>query len=222
MLLNKFDMQFLFLVISLFIIFTVKSFRLPCRLPLSPRLHVHAHAEVPYVPYFPNKLTKEYQWLDIYNALGRERKLFVSRFIDDDAANTLIASLIWLQGKNEIEPVTLYFNVPGGRSKPSLAVFDVMNRLSCPLVTINVGLSVGPGALLCAAGTKGHRYAMPNARFVIARCGLEEGVKGVASDVALEVSEVIISVCFLASMSNFSFFIPLSNLMDRFKRIMIK
>lgn len=55
-------------------------------------------AGVPIVPYYPNKGSKDYQWMDIYNALGRERTLFVGRFLDDENCNQLIASLIWLQG----------------------------------------------------------------------------------------------------------------------------
>jgi hypothetical protein len=52
----------------------------------------------PIVPYYPNKASKDYMWMDIYNALGRERTLFVARFLDEEACNQLIASLIWLQG----------------------------------------------------------------------------------------------------------------------------
>ena len=55
-------------------------------------------AGVPIVPYYPNKGSKDYQWMDIYNALGRDRTLFVGRFLDDENCNQLIASLIWLQG----------------------------------------------------------------------------------------------------------------------------
>ncbi len=53
---------------------------------------------MPIVPYYPNKGSRDYQWMDIYNALGRERTLFVGRFLDEENCNQLIASLIWLQG----------------------------------------------------------------------------------------------------------------------------
>ena len=77
-----------------------------------------AGGQVPMVPYYPDKTRpKEYQWMDIYNALGRERSLFVGRFLDEEASNQLIASLIWLQGQNSKDPITLYFNVPGAISK---------------------------------------------------------------------------------------------------------
>ena len=95
-----------------------------------------------------------------------------------------------LQGQNELDPITLYFNVPGAMSKPSLAVFDVMRRMKCPLITINTGLTVGMGALLCAVGSQGNRYAFPNSRFLISKSGLEDGTEGQASDVRLQVMEV--------------------------------
>ena len=122
-------------------------------------------AGMPYVPFYPDKSKKDYMWLDIYNALGRTRTLFVGRFMDDEAANQLIASLVWLESQSDKDPITLYFNVPGCIIKPSFAVFDTMRRMKCPLRTINAGLTVGMGALLCAVGTPGERYALPNSRF---------------------------------------------------------
>mmetsp|Transcript_24991 Transcript_24991/g.55452 ORF Transcript_24991/g.55452 Transcript_24991/m.55452 type:complete len:349 (+) Transcript_24991:55-1101(+) len=171
---------------------------------LSSALSFHSHArmrpqnalrmaagQVPYVPYYPSKTSKDYQWMDIYNALGRERTIFVSRYLDAEAANQLIASMIWLQGQNEKEPITLYFNVPGAQTKPSLAVYDVMQRMTCPIITINAGLTVGFGALLCAMGTPGRRFAFPNSRFLMGKGGLEGGIGGQASDVRLQVMDVL-------------------------------
>ena len=57
---------------------------------------------MPVVPYYPNKASKDYQWMDIYNALGRDRTLFVGRFLDEENCNQLIASLIWLQGYSHL------------------------------------------------------------------------------------------------------------------------
>jgi ATP-dependent Clp endopeptidase proteolytic subunit ClpP len=154
-----------------------------------------AGGNIPYVPYFPNKASKDYQWMDIYNALGRERTLFVSRYLEDESCNQLIASLIWLQGQSELDPITMYFNVPGSVSRPAMAVYDVMSRLKCPVVTINAGLTVGMGALLCAAGTRGKRYALPNSRFLMSRSGLDEGIEGQAADIHLQVEEVRFLCC---------------------------
>jgi len=150
-----------------------------------------ANGQVPYVPYYPNPASKDYQWMDIYNALGRKRTLFVGRFLDDESSNQLIASLIWLQSQNEKDPITLYMNVPGSIIKPALAVYDTLQRMTCPIITINTGLTVGMGALICAAGTPGMRYALPNARFLMSKTGIEDGYQGQASDIAVTVREVM-------------------------------
>ena len=143
------------------------------------------------VPYYPNKAQpKEYQWMDIYNALGRERTLFVGRYLDDENCNQLIASLVWLQGQDSKTPITMYMNIPGAMTKPTLAVYDVMTRMTCPIKTINMGLTVGMGALLCSAGTSGMRMAMPNARFLMAKGGMDDGVRGQSSHIHLMVKEV--------------------------------
>jgi hypothetical protein len=77
---------------------------------------LHMSARVPLVPYYLNKHNKRdgHMWMDIYNAMGRERILFISRQLDDESVNTLIGSLLYLQGKSAEEKITLYLNIPGG------------------------------------------------------------------------------------------------------------
>merc|ERR1712146_628633 len=130
-------------------------------------------------------------WLDIYNALGRTRTLFVGRFMDDEAANQLIASLVWLESQSDKDLITLYFNVPGCIIKPSFAVYDTMRRMTCPLRTVNAGLTVGMGALLCALGTPGERYSLPNRRFLIGKTGLEDAFQGQSVEIAAAVRDVM-------------------------------
>jgi len=155
---------------------------------------------IPIVPYYPDKKRKDYMWLDIYNAMGRDRTLFISRYIDDEACNTIIASLIWLESQSR-EPITFYFNVPGGLAKPTFAVYDMMKKLSCPLITVNVGLTVGLPCLLCAAGTKGSRSAFPNARFLLGKAGLEDGIEGNSQEVMMFVQDVSYIVLFFVGTS---------------------
>lgn len=169
------------------------------RLAANSNKHTHtsttsiqmAGGQVPLVPYYPNPASKDYQWMDIYNALGRTRTLFVGRYLDNENCNQLISSLVWLSGQDDKKPITMYFNVPGAATKPALAVFDIMMRMKCPITTINMGLTCGMGALLCAAGTSGQRYAMPNARFLMAKGGMDEVVRGQATHVNLMVKEII-------------------------------
>ncbi len=128
-------------------------------------------------------------WLDIYNALGRDRRIFLSRYLDESACNTLITSLIWLDSVEE-KKITIYLNAPGAMIRPTLSVFDVMNRLRSPIETINMGLTSGAACLIAAAGTKGMRSSTANARFLVGKAGLDDGIRGQSSDVALQVKEV--------------------------------
>ena len=87
------------------------------------------------------------------------------------------------------KPISIYFNVPGALMKPCLAVYDTLRTLECPVTTVNLGLATGMGAFLCGAGTKGMRYALPNARFLMQRTGLDDPYQGQASDIGLMVRE---------------------------------
>lgn len=152
-------------------------------------LTLKAAGNVPYVPYQPSP-AGPHMWLDIYNVLGRKRKLFVSRFLDDEACNVLVSSLLWLDNQND-EKITLYLNVPGGSMQPALAIYDTMSRLRSPIEVINTGLTVGVGCLLAAAGTPGLRYAFPNSRFLMGKAGLDEGISGQSVEIALQVARIM-------------------------------
>lgn len=143
----------------------------------------------PVVPYFIDRARREYQWMDIFNVLGRERSLFVGRYIDNEAANQLIAALVWLQSQSQ-DPVTMYINSPGAMIHPVLAIYDTIAKLSCPVRTVNIGLTVGMSALLCAAGSAGQRYCLPNARFLMGKAGADDLIEGTAAQLAVDVGEI--------------------------------
>lgn len=161
-----------------------------CRIKQRLLTVVNVAGRTPMVPYYLDKGRREYMWLDIYNSLGRDRTLFVSRYLDEETANQLISSLVYLGSKSSSDPIRIYFNIPGAMAKPTLAVYDVLRTLSCPVETINMGLTVGLGCLLVAAGTNSKRLATPNARFLMGRAGLDDGIHGQSSDIALQVKEV--------------------------------
>ena len=143
---------------------------------------------VPQVPYQPPG-SDYIMWTDIYQRLYRERVLLVGNFLDEDQANQLIAILLYLRYDSPSKPISIYFNVPGALMKPCLAIFDTIQSLSCPVSTVNLGLATGMGAFLCGAGTKGMRYALPNARFLMQRTGLDDPYQGQATDIGLIVQE---------------------------------
>jgi len=132
------------------------------------------------------------QWVDIYSRLYRDRIMLIGRFIDEEAANQIISTILYLRKDNKEGKITLYFNIPGALFRPALAVYDLICqcRDDCEVSTLNLGLSTGMGALLCGAGTKGKRFSMPNARFLLQRTGIEKTFQGQASDIGLEVSNI--------------------------------
>lgn len=148
--------------------------------------------ETPMVPYKPPG--SDYaQFIDINSRMYRDRIMMINRYIDETAANEIISIMLYLRKEDSTGPVTFYFNVPGAQLRPALAVYDLICQFSksCEITTVNLGLCTGMGALLCGAGTKGRRCAMPNSRFLLQRTGMDEVFQGQATDIALEVKNMV-------------------------------
>ena len=122
----------------------------------------------------------------------RDRTMMINQFIDDNAANNIISIMLYLRNESPKEKISLYFNVPGGMLRPSLAIYDLIQNTqkNCQIETVNLALCAGMGSVLCAAGTKGMRSAMPNARFLLQRTGMNQPFQGQATDIALEVKNL--------------------------------
>lgn len=143
------------------------------------------------VPYRPPG--SDYaQFVGIYDRMVRDRILFIGSFIDEENANSIISSILYLRKEDSTGPITLYLNVPGSLLRPGLAVYDLLRQIGndCEITTVNIGLCTGMGALLAGAGTKGRRCALPNSRFLLQRIGMESVFQGQATDIALEVKNV--------------------------------
>jgi ATP-dependent Clp protease protease subunit len=148
-------------------------------------------SSTPMVPWQPPG--QEYaQFIDLNSRLYRERIMLLGKFIDEEYANQIISILLYLRKEDPEKKISLYINCPGALLRPAMAVYDTIKqcRDQCEISTLNLGMSFGMGALLCAAGTKGMRSSMPNARFLLQRIGLEKPFQGQASDIALEVKNV--------------------------------
>eukprot|EP00537_Pseudo-nitzschia_pungens_P010757 CAMPEP_0172383096 /NCGR_PEP_ID=MMETSP1061-20121228/1030_1 /TAXON_ID=37318 /ORGANISM="Pseudo-nitzschia pungens, Strain cf. pungens" /LENGTH=349 /DNA_ID=CAMNT_0013111235 /DNA_START=178 /DNA_END=1227 /DNA_ORIENTATION=+ len=146
----------------------------------------------PMVPWKPPNSDRA-QMVDINSAMYRDGTLMISRFIDEEAANEIIAILLWMRSETDIPSISLYFNVPGGLLRPALAIYDLIQQTKeqgVEIETCNLGLCTGMGSFLCAAGTKGMRRAMPNSRFLLQRMGLDKPVRGQATDIVLEVKNI--------------------------------
>jgi ATP-dependent Clp protease, protease subunit len=121
---------------------------------------------VPSVPYRLPGSTYE-RWIDIYTRLNQERILFLGQEVTDSLANSIIASMLYLDSDDPSKPIYVYINSPGGSVTAGMAIYDTMQHIKSEVVTICVGLAASMGAFLLASGSKGKRLALPNARIMI-------------------------------------------------------
>ncbi|OGZ45595.1 MAG: ATP-dependent Clp protease proteolytic subunit [Candidatus Ryanbacteria bacterium RIFCSPHIGHO2_02_FULL_45_13b] len=127
---------------------------------------------------------------DIYSRLLKERIVFLSGVINDPLANTVIAQLLFLESQDPKKDIQLYINSPGGSVSSALAIYDTMQYIKPAVSTICVGLAASGGALLLAAGTKGKRYALPNAEIMIHQV-MAGGIEGQAVDIEISARHIM-------------------------------
>jgi ATP-dependent Clp protease protease subunit len=126
---------------------------------------------------------------DLYSHLLRERIIFLGTPIDDQIANLTIAELLHLESEDPDKDISVYINCPGGSVYAGLAIYDTMQFVKPEIATIGVGIAMSLGALLLAAGAKGKRMALPNAKILIHQ--LWGGFEGQATDIEIHAREVI-------------------------------
>src|ERR1039457_6427048 len=126
---------------------------------------------------------------DIYSRLLKDRIVFVGTPIDDNVANVIIAQMLYLQSQEPNKDISLYLNSPGGSVTSGLAIYDTIQFVRCDVTTYCVGQAASMGAVLLAAGTKGKRFALPNARIMIHQPW--GGVQGQASDISIQAKEIL-------------------------------
>ncbi len=126
---------------------------------------------------------------DIYSRLLVDRIVFLGTPIDDTVANLIIAQLLFLQMAEPKKDIHLYINSPGGSVTSGLAIYDTMQFLTCDVNTYCIGQAASMGAVLLCGGTKGKRYALPNANVMIHQ--VLGGAEGAASDVEIRVKYML-------------------------------
>lgn len=126
---------------------------------------------------------------DIYSRLLKDRIVFIGTPVDDNVANLIIAQMLYLQSEDPAKDINLYVNSPGGSVTAGLAIYDTMQFVKCDVTTYCVGQAASMGAVLLAAGTKGKRFALPNARILIHQPW--GGVQGQASDISIQAKEIL-------------------------------
>ncbi len=141
-----------------------------------------------YIPYVIDQTSNGERSYDIYSRMLEDRIIFLTGEINDAVANTVVAQLIYLEGKNPDKDINLYINSPGGSVTAGMAIFDTMNYIKCDVSTICVGQAASMGAFLLAAGTKGKRYCLPNSEVMIHQpLG---GAQGQATDILISAKHI--------------------------------
>lgn len=126
---------------------------------------------------------------DIYSRLLKDRIIFLGAPIDDVFANVVIAQLLFLEAEDPEKDIHLYVNSPGGSVTAGLGIYDTMQYVKCPITTICLGQAASMGAFLLTAGTKGKRFALPNARLMIHQP--MGGFQGQATEIDIHAREIL-------------------------------
>jgi ATP-dependent Clp protease protease subunit len=141
------------------------------------------------VPMVVEQTARGERAYDIYSRLLKERVVFIVGPIDDHVANLVVAQLLFLESESPDKDVHLYINSPGGIVTAGLAIYDTMQFIKSDVSTICIGQAASMGAFLLAAGAKGKRYALPNARVMIHQpLG---GFQGQATDIEIHAREIL-------------------------------
>jgi ATP-dependent Clp protease protease subunit len=139
------------------------------------------------IPYVIEKTGETERSYDLFSRLLKSRIIFAGETIDDHMANVIIAQMLFLEKEDPKEEIHLYINSPGGSVYAGLAIYDVMQFVSCPVATTCVGMAASMGAILLAGGEKGKRTILPNSRVMIHQ--VSSGFRGTIADINVQAKE---------------------------------
>ena len=149
-------------------------------------LEIYQNTLIPMVVEQSNRGERAY---DIFSRLLKERIIFLTGQIDDNIASLICAQLLYLESENPKKEIAFYINSPGGLVLSGLAMYDTMQYISSPIMTICVGQAASAGSLLLTAGTKGIRYSLPNSRIMVHQPS--GAFQGQVTDIEIHASEII-------------------------------
>jgi ATP-dependent Clp protease, protease subunit len=141
---------------------------------------------IPYPTVVETTHRGERNW-DIFSRLLKDRIVFLGTEINDDVANIVIAQFLFLESEDPDKEIMLYVNSPGGVVTSGLAIYDTMQFVKSVVSTTCLGMAASMGAVLLAAGAKGRRFALPNARVMIHQPS--GGARGMVSDIEIQARE---------------------------------
>ena len=147
---------------------------------------------VPYVVEQTNRGERSY---DIYSRLLNDRIIFLGEEVNDTTASLVVAQLLYLEAQDPDKDIQMYINSPGGSVTAGMAIYDTMQYIKCDVSTICIGMAASMGAFLLAAGTKGKRFALPNAEIMIHQPliagGQGGGLSGQATDIKIHADHIV-------------------------------
>ncbi len=144
-----------------------------------------------YAPYVIERSSRGERSYDIFSRLLMDRIIFLGSVVNDDAANVIIAQLLFLEADNPEKDIYLYINSPGGSVYAGLAIYDTIQFLRSDVNTICMGLAASMGSFLLAAGRKGKRSALPNSRIMLHQPSMGGGPAGTAADIEIQAKEIL-------------------------------
>ena len=141
------------------------------------------------VPYVIEQTSRGERSYDIYSRLLKDRIIFLGEEVTDVSANIVVAQLLFLEAEDPGKDIQLYINSPGGSVTAGKAIYDTMNYIKSDVSTICIGMAASMGAFLLSGGTKGKRFALPNAEIMIHQPS--GGSRGMASDMKIVADQIL-------------------------------
>ena len=141
------------------------------------------------VPYVVEQTSRGERSYDIYSRLLNDRIIFLSSEVNDTTASLVVAQLLYLEAQDPDKDIQFYINSPGGSVTAGLAIYDTMQYIKADVSTICIGLAASMGSFLLAAGTKGKRFALPNAEIMIPQPS--GGSRGQATDIKIQAEHIL-------------------------------
>lgn len=141
------------------------------------------------IPYVIEKTSSGERSYDIYSRLLQDRIIFLTGEVNDDVASLLVSQLLFLESQDSEKDVQFYINSPGGSVSAGFAIYDTMNYIKCDVSTICMGLAASMRAFLLSGGTKGKRFALPNAEVMIHQPS--GGAKGQETEIRIVAEQIL-------------------------------
>ena len=148
-----------------------------------------------FVPYVVEQSAHGERSYDIFSRLLNDRIIVLSEDVNDTSASLVVAQLLYLEGQDPDKDISLYINSPGGSISAGMAIHDTIQYIKCDVSTICMGMAASMGAFLLTSGTKGKRFALPNAEIMIHQPliagGQGGGLSGQATDIKIHADHII-------------------------------